>query len=61
MSSEKVPKYIYAQEHKLYYYYYHFGRHWENKTENEQKQPAEYFFHQHRKKMARNTSEPSQF
>ena len=27
MSSEKGPKYIYAQEHKLYYYYYHFGGH----------------------------------
>ena len=25
--SEKGPKHIYAQEHKLYYYYYHFGGH----------------------------------
>ena len=31
MSSEKGPKYIYAQEHKLFYYYYHFGGHWGNK------------------------------
>ena len=27
MSSEKGPKHIYAQEHKLYCYYYHFGGH----------------------------------
>ena len=27
MSSEKDAKYVYAQEHKLYYYY-HFGGHW---------------------------------
>ena len=25
MISEKGPKHIYAQEHKLYYYYYDFG------------------------------------
>ena len=31
MNSEKGPKYIYGQEHKPYYYYYHFGGHWENK------------------------------
>ena len=31
MSSEKGPKYIYAQENKLWYYYYHFEGHWENK------------------------------
>ena len=31
MSSEKGPKYIYAQEHKLCDNYYHFGGHWENK------------------------------
>ena len=32
MSSEKGPKYIYAQEHQLYYYnyYYNFERLWEN-------------------------------
>ena len=33
MSSEKGPKHIYAQEHKLYYLYYHFGGHCEIKTE----------------------------
>jgi len=27
MSSEKGPKYIYAQEHKLYYFNFHFGAH----------------------------------
>ena len=27
MSSEKSPNCIYAQELKLYYYYYHFGGH----------------------------------
>ena len=32
MKSEKGPKYIYAQEHKLYYYCYHFGGHLENKN-----------------------------
>ena len=26
-SSEKGPKYIYVQEHKLYYYYYHYEGH----------------------------------
>ena len=31
MSSERGPKYIYAQEHKLYFYY-HFGGYFENKT-----------------------------
>ena len=31
MSSEKGPKYIYAQEYKPGYYNYHFGGHWENK------------------------------
>ena len=32
MSSEKGREQISVQEHKLYYnYYYHFGRHWENK------------------------------
>ena len=30
--AEQGPKQIYAQEHKLYYYYYHFGGHWENKN-----------------------------
>ena len=30
MSSGKGPKQFYSQEHKLYYYFYHFGRHWEN-------------------------------
>ena len=30
MSSEKSPKHIHAQEHKLSYDY-HFGGHWENK------------------------------
>ena len=32
MSAEKGPKYVYAQEHKLYYYYYQFTGHWENKN-----------------------------
>ena len=32
MSSEKGPKYIHAQEYKLYYYHCHFGGHWENKN-----------------------------
>ena len=32
MSSEKGQKHIYTQEHKLYYYYYHFGGHCENKN-----------------------------
>ena len=30
MSSVKDIKHIYVQEHKLYYYYYHFGGKWEN-------------------------------
>ena len=52
MRSERDPKYIYAQEHKLYYYYYHFGGHSENKNKKK-RQPnslkntsfndAEYF------------------
>ena len=49
MNSEKGPKYIYAQEHKLYYYCYHFGGHLENKNwkkKNEANQCEEYFFHQ---------------
>ena len=33
MSSEKGTKYIsYAQKDKLYYYFYQFGGHWENKN-----------------------------
>ena len=32
MSSERGQKYIHAQEYKLYYYYYQFGGHWENKN-----------------------------
>ena len=32
MSSEKGLKHIYAQEYKLYSYYYHFGWHRENKN-----------------------------
>ena len=32
MSSEKGQKHIYAQEHNLCYYYYHFGGHRENKN-----------------------------
>ena len=28
MTSEKGPKYIYAQGHKIYYYNYYFGGHW---------------------------------
>ena len=31
-SSEMGPKCIYAQEHKLYYYCYYVGGHWENKN-----------------------------
>ena len=30
---EKGPKHVYAQEHKLYYYYQHFGGHWEKKRQ----------------------------
>ena len=32
MSSERGPKHIYAQGHKLYYYYSHFESHRENKN-----------------------------
>ena len=47
MSSERGPKYIYAQENKLYFYY-HFGGYFENKNwkKNSLKQSEEYSFHQ---------------
>jgi len=32
MGCEKGLEYIYAQEHKLYHYYYHFRGHWGNKN-----------------------------
>ena len=43
MSSEKGPKCIYAQEHKLHNYYY-FGGHREKKNKKSEKS-SEYFFH----------------
>ena len=53
MSSEKGPKYIYTQECKLYYYYYHFGAHGVKKMTT--KQSEEYLFHECCKEMATNT------
>ena len=47
MSSERGPKHIYAQGHKLYYYYSHFESHRETKTEKmAKKRSEEYFFHE---------------
>ena len=34
MSAEKGPKYIYAEEHQLYYYYYNFEEHLVQKQEH---------------------------
>ena len=42
MNSEKGSKYIYAEEHKLYYYYYHFEGHWTNKKKITSKWYEEY-------------------
>ena len=63
MSSEKGPKYIYAREHKLYYYYYVFWGHWENKNWKKKaaKQSEEYFFRQRCKETATNTVMASRF
>ena len=62
MSSEKGPRYIYAQEHKLYYYYYHYVEHWENKNKKiTTKQSEEYFFHQRCKNTSTNTVMVSRF
>ena len=47
---------------KLYYYYDHFGGHWENKPGKMiTKQSEEYFFHQRCKKTATNTEMASRF
>ena len=50
MSSEKGPKYIYAQDNKLYYYCHFGGRRKEgvekiNRKKKAAKLPEEYFFH----------------
>ena len=47
MSSKKGPKYIYAQENKLYYDYYDFTVYWENKNRKKKmttKQSEEIIF-----------------
>ena len=48
----------------MYYYYYHFGGHWENKNwknKKNKKQSEEYLFHQRCKKTATNTVMASRF
>ena len=56
MSIEKGSKYIYAQEYKLYYSYYYFGGHWEDKNwrKMKTKQSEEYFFHLNSKEKKEN-------
>ena len=63
MSSEKGPKYTYAQEHKFYYYYYHFGGHRENKNWKKliTKQSEEYLFHKRCERTTTNTVMASRF
>ena len=62
MSSEKGPKHIYAQEHKLYYYHYHFGGHWKNKHwKNDNKTVYRIFFHQRCKETSTNFEVASRF
>lgn len=57
VSSEKDPKYIYAKEHKLYYYCYHFGGHWKYKNWKKkwQQNSKNYLLHQRCEKTVINT------
>ena len=62
MSAERVQKYIHTQECKLYYYYYQFGGHWENKNWKkwQQNRPKNISFTK-TKKMAPSTVMVSRF
>ena len=55
MSSEKVPKYIYAQVREVYYDLYHLGGNWENNKTEKKWQQNNISFIKAQRKTATNT------